>query len=152
METDKIYTCLSAEMVRKGSRGYFADDLETLEKFVNTSDYRTDTHLLMDINSKKAAARFKTETAHSYCLFYLVSMPPEPHVRPYVSGAELLADFEAKKRPMYVFQDDTGNVSMITGIDSDAVWLNSTKIDFTALRDYFHFRNGDAVGVTENAE
>lgn len=152
METDKIYTCLSADMVRKGSRGYFADDLETLEKMVHTLDSRTDTHLLMQVNSKNAAARFKTETEYSYCLFYLVSLPPEPHTRPYMSGAELLADFESKKQPLYVFQDDTGNVSMITGIDSDAVWLNSTRVSFADLRNYFCFKNGDAVGVIENAE
>ena len=149
MENDKIYTCLSADMLKRGSRGYFADDLETLKKLVDSGE---NTHLLMQVNSRNATARFKTETEQSYCLFYLVSVPPEPYTRPYKSGDELLLDFENRKHPLYVINDETGMIVMITALEQDGAWLNGAKVEFTRLHKYFHFKNGDTVGVLENAE
>lgn len=140
MENDKIYTCLSADMLKRGSRGYFADDLETLEKLVDSGEV---THLLMNINSKSAAARFKTETEQSYCLFYLVSVPPEHYIRPYKDASEMpygIADRVIRK-------SDKAEL-MITGICRTEIYISSTDwISMQELYNEFEWPNGAPCGM-----
>lgn len=141
---EKVFTCLNADEVKPGSLGYFADDLETLERMVSSGK---PLRMLEKINGKKAMARFRPLNENSYCLFYLVKQPSKSISQPYASGAELLADFESKQHPLYIFDNDTKDCVMITRITDTGVYLNSELVSFSDLLFHFSFKNGDPVGV-----
>ena len=165
LNVEKVYTTLNADEVKPGSLGYFADDLETLERMISSG---STLKMLEKVNDKRAAARFKLLNENSYCLFYLVEQPSELNVQPselnvqpselnvqpselnvqpYISGAALLSDFESKQHPLYVFNNDTKDCIMITRITITGVYLNSEFVPLSELTAHFSFKNGDPVGV-----
>lgn len=151
LNVEKVYTILNADEVKPGSLGYFADDLETLERMISSG---STLKMLEKVNDKRAAARFKSLNENSYCLFYLVEQPSELNVQPselnvqpYISGAALLSDFESKQHPLYVFNNDTKDCIMITRITITGVYLNSEFVPLSELTTHFSFKNGDPVGV-----
>ena len=151
LNVEKVYTTLNADEVKPGSLGYFADDLETLERMISSG---STLKMLEKVNDKRAAARFKSLNENSYCLFYLVEQPSELNVQPselnvqpYISGAALLSDFESKQHPLYVFNNDTKDCIMITRITITGVYLNSEFVPLSELTAHFSFKNGDPVGV-----
>lgn len=144
LNVEKVYTILNADEVKPGSLGYFADDLETLERMISSG---STLKMLEKVNDKRAAARFKSLNENSYCLFYLVEQPSELNVQPYISGAALLSDFESKQHPLYVFNNDTKDCIMITRITITGVYLNSEFVPLSELTAHFSFKNGDPVGV-----
>lgn len=94
MEFDKskIYTAASADEVKIGSKGYFADNLMDLKSVVeeeyNLSEITT-------VGGEYFQSRFRTGSG-VYSLFYLVEEPKEKKLRPYRDTDEMIEDF--KKR------------------------------------------------------
>lgn len=65
-DKSKILTCVTADQAKLGMRGYFADDLKTLEKKFRSNVIYT----LEDIYDTDCGDRFYTSIGRAYPLFY----------------------------------------------------------------------------------
>lgn len=94
-DKNRIYTAVNADNIIVGSKGYFADNLESLEDAV----YQEDSMVygeIEEIKSKVVSCRFKIKNDANYGLFYYVEEPEEKKFRPYKDTDEMIEDF--KKR------------------------------------------------------
>ena len=102
MEFDKskVYTVLTADEVKVGSKGYFADNLTDLEAFVAAEDE----HCFNEIHhiaSPDNAYRFSfKDIVGNYALFYLVE-EPEPAPKEVTAS-----EWDNRPRLMKVWDDD----------------------------------------------
>ena len=105
IDESKIYTLLTADKVRLGSKGYFADTLKNMREVVDQE--RSENYgEIAEIKDNSYIARFKIKNCDieeslanpftAYGLFYLVEVPKEKKLRPYRDTDEMIEDF--KKR------------------------------------------------------
>lgn len=103
IDESKIYTLLTADKVRLGSKGYFADTLKNLREVVDQE--RSENYgEIGEIKDNSYIARFKIKNFdieeslanpfRSYGLFYLVEGPKK--LRPYRDTDEMIEDFEKR--------------------------------------------------------
>lgn len=102
IDESKIYTLLTADKVRLGSKGYFADTLKNLREVVDQE--RSENYgEIGEIKDNSYIARFKIKNFdieeslanpfRSYGLFYLVEESKEKKLRPYRDTDEMIEDF-----------------------------------------------------------
>lgn len=102
IDESKIYTLLTADKVRLGSKGYFADTLKNMREVVDQE--RSENYgEIAEIKDNSYVARFKikncdieeslTNPFRSYGLFYLVEEPKEKELRPYKDTDEMIDHF-----------------------------------------------------------
>ena len=93
-QKENVYTALNADEVKVGSKGYFADKLETLRAFVSENEVpRT----LVEVLGEEYERRFD-EGGNPWNLFYLVEEPEEETYRPYETTDEMIEDFKERAK------------------------------------------------------
>ena len=90
---ERVFTALNADEVKAGSKGYFADGLDTLKRLVSEEGL---TYVLNAVYPDKAVERFGKEGGPAYILFYLVKEPAEEKYRPYKDTDELIEDWKER--------------------------------------------------------
>ncbi len=163
MEFDKskVYTALNADEVKVGSKGFFADCIDTLKAFVTNGD---DFDVLEEIGPEYDSERFKQKNGATYLLFYLVEEPEEEKYRPYENTDEMIEDFKERARaygayfsgcPMFnptiwVKDKERNNVSLIallTGVCSQKfICLGDVRYELKTLLENFTYLDGTPCG------
>lgn len=92
-DKSKVYTVMTADEVKIGSKGYYADCPKDLEERVNSDDKKHyDTVAI--INPSSETYRFNMEKGSaSYALFYLVEEPKKERFRSYKDTEEMIDRF-----------------------------------------------------------
>ena len=90
---ERVFTPLNADEVKAGSKGYFADSLDTLKRLVSEEGL---TDVLNAVYPEKAVERFEKEGGPACILFYLVEEPAEEKYRPYKNTDELIEDWKER--------------------------------------------------------
>ena len=169
MEFDRsrVYTALTADEVKPGSKGYYADclaDLETKVRLDNKHWYAP----ISGINPATDIYRFKMgtpfEVEHA-ALFYLVEEPGKEKLRPYRDTNEMIECFGnhfnlllLNHRPpmMWVRYKTTDKVYLITRFTKDTVTLclrsDIVTLNLKVLADSYTWFDGASCGVAENKE
>lgn len=170
MEFDKskVFTALNADEVKLGSKGYYADNLNTLKERVGNND-QSYYGVITDITDARKTYRFQTGKI-CYNLFYLVEEPQEKKFRPYKDTDEMIEDFKrryssyggwsGKGNPMYnpmIWVKAKGvekNKYLITGFqENERVTMNFDNDIFTTgfctLFDKFTYLDGSPCGIME---
>lgn len=142
MEFDKskVYTVITADEIKLGSKGYYADCLKDLEERVNSDD-KTHYDTLIGITPASEVYRFKIGAAFSseYALFYLVEEPvEEERSRPYRDTNEMIECYNrhfnllpAKHIPPIMWIKNNGRAYLITRITEDSVTVCFERSVFT---------------------
>lgn len=92
-DKSKVYTVMTADEVKVGSKGYYADCLKDMEERVNSDDKKHYGTVAI-INPSSETYRFNMEKdSASYALFYLVEEPKEERFRSYKDTEEMVDHF-----------------------------------------------------------
>lgn len=163
MEFDisKTYTSVTADKIKKGSKGYFADSVGELLTAVAEED---DTRFgeILSIQSLHAERRFCKREGEFWFLFYLVEEPQEKKFRPYKDTDEMIEDFKrrynsyggwsGKDNPMYCpliwVQTACGNKKLVTNIDNDSVYLQKW-VSLPEFAEAYTYLDGSPCGIEE---
>lgn len=146
MEFDesKVYTLINADKVKIGSKGYYADDLETLKERVNSHSRRWcgEVDKIYDTDS---TYRFAIKNNTQFILFYLVEEPEEKKYRPYHNTSEIPSGALLN---IVVSGDNTR--LLITAVEDKRVYLGPHGwVDLNDLYKYYTWLDGTPCGVEE---
>ena len=171
-DKSKVFTTLNADELKVGSKGYFTDNIESLELVVQSEDYLAFGEL-EKIQKPNMSYRFgMKESDKSFNLFYLVKEPLEKKFRPYSNPEEMIEDFKrrynayggwsGKDNPMYnpmiwVKSKTTGFRHLVTdyGCGDDGpcnkscIWIGSFSLVFKELFDKYTYLDGTPCGIEE---
>lgn len=142
MEFDrsKVYTSLTADEIKLGSKGYFANVLADLKLCIGNEP-----DVLEDILTEGHQNRFYFDN-RAYNLFYLVEEPEEEReYRPYENNNELREDFNYSPS-IWVKLKGTKNTYLITAyevidgdsyvhVDKDTISLDELFNNYCSLLD-----------------
>ncbi len=78
-DVSKVYTVLNADALKIGSKGYYADNLETLKKRVSNEDSGS-YGIVTEISGENHLYRFRLYGTWDLAFFYLIE-EPEPEVK-----------------------------------------------------------------------
>lgn len=168
MEFDKskVYTLLTADEVKVGSKGYFAHSLGVLK----TAVLREDNEMfgeIIKILDDTAPCRFGIKDDEfiydEYALFYLVEEPKENGFRPYKNVDEMIDHFcshfkqvpQAHQMPLiWIKSKTTGFRHLITDYSNNSercrcIWIGSFSLNFKDLSDKYIYLDDTPCGVTE---
>lgn len=163
MEFDKsrVYTSVNADEVKVGSKGYLANSLESLKKFVSNGTRLLDE--ISEIVSSKCTDRFSDKNELKYNLFYLVEEPKEKELRPYKDTDEMIDHFcrhfnlipqDHRLPTLWVKNND--NKYLITRVSENTVTMCFEKNVFTfglrILLDDYTWLDGSPCGIEEDEE
>lgn len=97
MEFDKsrVYTSVNADEVKVGSKGYFANNIYSLQQAVQHNDKECFGKIDY-IRGIGTGFRFAAANDTCFSLFYFIEEPKEKELRPYRDNDEMVEDF--KKR------------------------------------------------------
>ncbi len=93
----KVYTAVNAGEVKIGSKGYAADNLNTLKDVVGDENQL---RIIAEIRNEKDQCRFGAIYSSGlacfnyFALFYLVEEPQKEQYRPYENTDEVIEDFK----------------------------------------------------------
>ena len=171
-DKSKVFTALNADELKVGSKGYFTDNIESLELVVQSEDYLAFGEL-EKIQKPNMSYRFgMKESNRSFNLFYLVKEPQEKKFRPYSNPDEMIEDFKkryntyggwsGKDNPMYnpmiwIKSKTTGFRHLVTdyGCGDDGpcnkscIWIGSFSLVFKELFDKYTYLDGTPCGIEE---
>lgn len=162
MEFDKnrVYTALTADVIKPGSKGYYADciaDLEERVHFDNKNHYGE----VMLINPTAFTYRFKlTKVAGSdFALFYLVEEPgEEKEFRPFRDTDEMVKDFQGRYNLsakdyslpfIYIKNKHTEERSMIISFKKQLVIIPEKCLSLNYLFDNYEYLDGTPCGIKD---
>ena len=143
MEFDesKVYTPVNADKVKIGSKGYYADDLKTLEERVNSHSGRWlgEVDKIYDTDS---TYRFAIKNNTKFALFYLVEEPEEKKYQPYHNTDEIPSG-----ALFSIVVSTDGTRLLITAAEDKRVYLGPQGwVDLFDLYKYFTWPNGIPCG------
>lgn len=94
-DKERCFSALTADTVKIGSKGYFADNLNELQRVVRNenSNYFELKELLDPTENFRFLAENLVGDDVSWNLFYLVEEPKEKKYRPYKDTEEMIDDF-----------------------------------------------------------
>lgn len=97
MEFDKsrVYTALNADEVKVGSKGYFTNNIFSLQQAVQRND-KERFGKIDYIRGTGTGFRFAADNGSCFSLFYFIEEQEEKKLRPYRDSDEMVEDF--KKR------------------------------------------------------
>lgn len=162
-DKSKVYTVMTADKVKIGSKGYYADCPKVLEERVN-SDNKAYYNTLVEIAPTSEVYRFKPGASFSseYALFYLVEEPEKKKLQPYRDTDEMIEHFNnhfnilpLNHRPpvMWVKSKTGDRTYLITRFTKDTVTLCYEENVFTfrldTLAKDFTWFDGSPCGVKE---
>lgn len=160
-DKSKVYTVMTADKVKIGSKGYYADCPKDLEERVNSDDkayYNT----LVEITPTSEVYRFKLGAAFlsEYALFYLVEEPVAKNLRPYKSVDEMLTHFRKYIKPalqgdcmpgVWVIEKSSGFAICVTGFgETDSVIINGDTMSMSILLENYLYLDGTPCGIKED--
>lgn len=169
MEFDisRVYTMLTADEVKEGSEGYFADNFKDLKDII-AREFSECYGKIRKINAKGYSLRFLREDNYGFGLFYLIKEPEENKFRPYSNPDEMIEDFKkrynsyggwsGKENPMYspliwIKSKDTGFRSLVTDYGDDdnkiCIWVGTLPIMFKELYENYTYLDGTPCGIKE---
>lgn len=171
-DVNKVFVSLSADDVKIGSKGYYADSLVNLKTQVGHEDklaYGEVTRIL----DKDCLYRFRIDNIIDKAFFYLVEEPEEKKFRPYSNLDEMIEDFKkrynayggwrGKDNPMYnpliwIKSKNTGFRHLVTDYGDDdncgycnksGIWIGPISLGFTELFDDYTYLDGTPCGIEE---
>lgn len=174
---DKVFVSLSADDVKIGSKGYWADSLANL-KIIVENEVRLAYGEVTRINDKYCPYRFRIDNIKDKAFFYLVEEPKEKKLRPYSNPEEMIEDFKkrynayggwsGKDNPMYnpmiwIKSKATGFRHLVTdycdndNCDNDncshcnksCIWIGTLPINFKELYENYTYLDGTPCGIKE---
>lgn len=159
-DKSKVYTVMTADKVKIGSKGYYADCPKDLEERVN-SDIKAYYATLVEINPPSEVYRFKRGDAFEadYALFYLVEEPQKKKFRPYNDTNEMIDHFnehfelipqEYRLPILWTKSKSTGRKHLITDCENDCVWIGSVSIKFKDLYEHYTWLDDSPCGIKED--
>ena len=171
-DKSKVFTTLNADELKVGSKGYFTDNIKSLESVVQSEDYLAFGEL-EKIQEPNMSCRFRMKDSNtSFNLFYLVEEPEEEKFRPYSNPEEMIEDFKkrynaysgwsGKDNPMYnpmiwIKSKTTGFRHLVTDYgcgdggpcNKSCIWIGSFSLEFKELFDKYTYLNGSPCGIME---
>lgn len=172
-DKSKVFTALNADELKVGSKGYFTDNIESLESVVQSEDYLAFGEL-EKIQKPNMSCRFRIKESNtSFNLFYLVKEPQEEKFRPYSNPEEMIEDFKkrynayggwsGKDNPMYnpmiwIKSKTTGFRHLVTDYgcgdggpcNKGCIWIDSFSLVFKELFDKYTYLDGTPCGIMES--
>lgn len=94
-DVNKVFVSLSADDVKIGSKGYYADSLLNLKTRVEHEDKLAYGEVTR-IHDKDCLYRFRIDNIIDKVFFYLVEGPEEKKFRPYKDTDEMIEDFKRR--------------------------------------------------------
>lgn len=159
---NKVFTELTADQIKVGSKGYYADNLKALRDAVCTAD-KSMFGKIEGVLDCSYPRRFSIKEDFEYQLFYLVEEPTEDIFRPYKNVDELIKNFEAhccyydstykKCNPMtqliiHVVDKANGYRYMITKYENGShIGIDGTVHSLDDLFEHYTFLDGSTCGV-----
>ena len=157
---EKVFTALNADEAKAGSKGYFADNLDTLKCLVNRNAV---TGVLNEVYPEDWRARFgKKDCNFMFTLFYLVEEPAEEKYRPYKNTDELIEDWKERtlaygsayfsKNPMFCpsiwvkCSENSACKHLITDFTYNSIGINDLICGFEELFEGFTYLDGTPCG------
>jgi len=171
-DKSKVFTALNADELKVGSKGYFTDNIESLESVVQSEDYLAFGEL-EKIQKPNMSCRFRMKESNtSFNLFYLVEESEEKKFRPYSNPEEMIEDFKkrynayggwsGKDNPMYnpmiwIKSKTTGFRHLVTDYgcgdgspcNKSCIWIGSFSLVFKELFDKYTYLDGTPCGIEE---
>ncbi len=169
MKFDKnnVFTVLTADSMKIGSKGYYADTIKDLKEIVE-QEYSGWYGEIEKIRNDSYSDRFDIKDNGSYALFYLVEEPKEKKYRPYKNANEMIEDFKRrynsysscseKDNPMshpmiFIKNNKTGFYHLLTDYHPDefynCVWFGESRIGFESLYKNYIYLDGTPCGIEE---
>lgn len=159
MEFDKtkVYSAVNADEVKIGSKGFVANNINSLKAEVMLG---TNVKEVLSISDENAADRFNMVGTFSYPLFYLVKEPEENKLCPFKDTTELFTEWakHANKLPIapidmpavYLKPKDSDLSQLIEAYDTRTVIVGARSFDMKELCDNWTFNDGSPCGVEED--
>lgn len=171
-DVNKVFVSLSADDVKIGSKGYYADSLVNLKTQVEHEDKLAYGEVTR-IHDKDCLYRFRIDNIIDKAFFYLVEEFTEEKFRPYSNPEEMIEDFKkrynayggwsGKDNPMYnpliwVKSKTTGFRHLVTDYGDDdncdycnrsCIWIGSFSLGFKELFDKYTYLDGTPCGIEE---
>ena len=177
MEFDisRVYTMLTADEVKEGSKGYFADSLVNLKTRVENEDKLAYGELTR-IHDKDCLYRFRIDNIVDEAFFYRVEEFTENKFRPYSNPDEMIEDFKkrynsydvwsGKDNPMYnpmiwIKSKATGFRHLITDYGDDdncghcnkiCIWIGTLPIKLKELYENYTYLDDTPCGIKEEED
>ena len=140
-DENRVYTLVTADKVRIGSKGYFSDNLKDL-KYIVEQDCSMRYEKITEIKNNSYAARFEIE-GYLFGLFYLVEEPVEKNYRPYYSTSEIPGGTLLKE-----VVDKHGIHHIIIAADEEMICIGAQGwLDLKYFCDNFKWSDGKPCGV-----
>ena len=171
-DVNKVFVSLSADDVKIGSKGYYADSLVNLKTQVEHEDKLAYGEVTR-IHDKDCLYRFRIDNIIDKVFFYLVEEPEEKKFRPYSNPDEMIEDFKkrynfyggwsGKDNPMYnpmiwIKSKNTGFRHLVTDYGNDdncghcnksCIWIGSFFLVFKKLFEGYTYLDGTPCGIEE---
>lgn len=154
----KVYTPVTADEVKVGSKGFFADNLNYLKKEVE-DEKNDDSNELVGIEKNNYTNfRFTSKDGNSYQFFYLKEEPQEKQYRPYNDTDEMVADFKKRfnadcpeyELPLIWIEDRASKAkSLITDFYKCMISTSDLSASLSKLFNYFTYLDGSPCGMEE---
>ena len=173
MEFDisRVYTMLTADEVKEGSEGYFADNFKDLKDII-AREFSECYGKISKIKAEGYSLRFLKEDSYCFGLFYLIKESKEEKFRPYSNPDEMIEDFKkrynsyggwsGKENPMYnpmiwIKSKITGFRHLVTDYSDDncghcnkiCIWVGTLPIKFKELYENYTYLDGTPCGIKE---
>ena len=167
---DKVFVSLSADDVKIGSKGYYADSLAELKTRVENED-RLAYGEVTRIHDKDCLYRFRIDNIIDTAFFYLAEEFTENKFRPYKDTDEMIEDFKkrynsyggwsGKDNPMYnpmiwIKSKTTGFRHLVTDYEDNCdhcnksrIWIGSFSLGLKELFDEYTYLDGSPCGIME---
>lgn len=125
-DKERCFSALTADAVKVGSKGYFADSPAGLRLKV-CSDITEEYGEITEIHDDDCLQRFCMNDGDSKAFFYLVEEPKEKKYRPYKDTCEMLCEF--KKHNSFYGNRVGGNTPMHLPL----VWVKTKDLKLSKL-------------------
>lgn len=164
MEFDisNVYWALSANAVKIGSKGYYADNLSVLKNAVLTEDrelFGEITRILADVAPCRFGIKDDESGYGEYGLFYLVEEPKKEEFRPYQSTDEMVDNFMERfyllprihQLPIiWIKNKDNDQKSFILDYSKTIVTTSTRTMSMEYLFEHYVYLDGSPCGIKEN--
>lgn len=162
MEFDKsrVYTSVNAYGVKVGSKGYFANNIYSLQQAVQHNDKECFGKIDY-IKGTDTVFRFVADNGTCFNLFYFIEEPKEKELRPYKDVDEMVEDFKKRfnvcvqpyEMPLiWIKIKDTDKKYLVVRFASSVTICHNVEvytITFEDLAEGYTYLDGSPCGIEE---
>lgn len=157
-DNSRIYTAVNANEVKPGSKGYFADDLYSLQQAVQyeNKEYFGEVEYIRD---NCTGFRFVNNCDVCFIFFYLVKESGEKKFCPFKNTDDMMTEFckRSGKLPLatidppaiYFKNKQSGKSYILSAFDYKSVKIRHEAYDMISLFNNFTFTDGSPCGIEE---